>query len=93
MHPSRLMKHRIAIAHIKMACQRGGLNMRVNSDTTASFGRANDKTPGQKPIIIHMIALDICSGVNTERCRPLPYETDLTVTATAAQLQSWRKPC
>lgn len=52
-----------------------GFRRRVRRATTAILGRPNDKTPGQKPAVVHKMAPCFCSTVRSEKCRPLPYET------------------
>jgi hypothetical protein len=53
--------------------------MRVSSEITASFGRLNDITPGQKATVVQKIAPSCCSVVRREMCFPLLKDTTATV--------------
>jgi len=53
--------------------------MRMSSTTTASLGRQNDKTPGQKAIVVQKTAPSCCSVERSAVCFPLPKDTTATV--------------
>jgi len=53
-------------------CAGLGARSFVNSETTASFGIANDKIPGQKAAIVYLTTFCCCSRVRVSMCRPLP---------------------
>jgi hypothetical protein len=86
--PIKLTRQMIATAHNIMACIRLGFSMRVNTATTASFGTPNDRTPGKKATMVHMMAWENWFSVKRAAWRPLPYETAFADTATVTQPQT-----
>lgn len=56
----------------KIRCAGLGARSFVNRETTASFGIANDKIPGQKAAMVYLITFCCCSRVRVSKCRPLP---------------------
>jgi hypothetical protein len=55
-----------------MRCAGLGAMSFVKRATTASFGIANDKIPGQKAAMVYLITFCCCSVLKVSKCRPLP---------------------
>lgn len=53
-------------------CAGLGAKSFVNKETTASFGIANDRIPGQKAAMVYLTTFCCCSRVRVSMCRPLP---------------------
>lgn len=62
------MAQRKALCH----CEAVFANTLVNKATTASLGTAVEMTPGTYAIVLYLIAILRCEGVNVAICRPKP---------------------
>lgn len=67
-------------------CAGLGAKSFVNRETTASFGIANDRIPGQKAAMVYLTTFCCCSRVRVSMCRPLP------ASAAALEMPKLRMP-
>lgn len=71
-HPNSTAVVRPEETHRNIRCARLGFRSFVNKATTASFGIANDKMPGQKAAIVDLMVFCRSSMVRLSKCCPLP---------------------
>jgi hypothetical protein len=89
MQTLRLAQYNNVEVHRKIRWGTPGFRIRTKSATTAIFGVAKERIPGQKPTIVQSIAPLIWVSVSIAMCRPLPDLTAMTWKATAAQPKSY----
>jgi len=89
MQTLRLAQHNNVEVHRKIWWGTPGFRIRIRRATTAIFGVAKERIPGQKPTIVQRIAPLIWVSVRVDMCRPLPDLTAMIWKATVAQPKSY----